>query len=93
MLGRIILGAVYGFIASLAWSFALGFNLMSGWKYGIIIGSVLSLIIYLISIAGANQAGAPIEEAYFAANSQSKVILLVAIITALIAWVIRIVFF
>ena len=46
MLGRIILGGVYGFIASLSWTFALGFPLMSGWLYGVVIGAILSLIIF-----------------------------------------------
>lgn len=91
MLGRLILGGVYGFIASLAWSFALGFELMSGWKYGVIIGAVTSLIIYLVSIVTANHANAPKEEAYFVANSLSIVILLAVIVTAFIVWIIRVI--
>ena len=93
MLGRIILGAFYGFIASLAWTFALHFHLMSGWIYGVVIGSIISLVIYFFSLAVASRGNVTKQEAFFAANIQSLFIFLGTIGLALIAWVTRLLFF
>lgn len=93
MLGRIFLGSLYGFIASLAWAFALHYPLMSGWLYGVIIGSVISLVLYFISLAGAARGNVTKQEAFFLANLQSFFILVAAIVSALVALIIRLVFF
>ena len=93
MLGRIILGAFYGFIASLAWTFALRFPLTSGWIYGVIIGAIISLIIYFFSLAVASRGNVAKQEAYFVANMQSFFIFLGTIAFALIAWIVRLIFF
>lgn len=91
MLGRILLGAFYGFISVLGWDIALSLPLLTGWIYAIIAGSVISLFLYFTAVAVINRGNVTEKEAYMNANTQMLYIFIGSIIIAAIVGFIRII--
>lgn len=90
MFRRLIVGGVYGFIAGLAWDIALDLPLMSGWRYSMIIGASLSVLIF--SAASTTRRNISRGVVCFAATVYSLFVFFAAIGTALIAWLTRFIF-
>ena len=89
MLGRILLGAFYGFISVLAWDIALSLPLLTGWIYAIIAGCVVSLFLYFTAVAVINRGNVTELEAYKTANTQMLYIFIGSVIIAVVIGLIR----
>ncbi len=92
MISRLLLNGLFGTIGGFIWAFALDKQPNFGLIYGLIIGEIIGLFLYLMrkpSVEGNATKG----EASFVANMQSILLLVVAIATALATWVIRLIFF
>lgn len=91
MITHLLVNTLFGAIAGLSWSFALGNSLKSGLLYGAIIGIILGL---LLSIMGKKaREKFTKSEVIKITTSLSPILFFVAIITALIAWLIHITVF
>jgi hypothetical protein len=92
MLSRLLLNGLYGTIAGFAWAFALGKEPKSGLIYGLIIGAMIGLCLYLISTAPRVRANITREEGVFVMNIQSTFLLIIAVAIAIAAWIIKLIF-
>ncbi len=93
MITHLFVNTLFGAIAGFAWSFALGNSLKFGLLYGAIVGIVLGLLLSIIERAARSSGEVNKSEAIKITTSQSPLLFFVAIISALIAWLIRIIFF
>lgn len=89
LLVYLVLNSIYGLICGLAWSFALGLQLTKGMKMGTAIGLIIGLFLYLYA-KSAKAGGTTEREANVVTGYFSYFILFGGIITALIAWLVRI---
>ena len=95
MITRLLLNGLYGMFAGFAWAFALDKQFKSGLFYGLIIGVIVGLVLHLVIAVRrvpANVTNVTKEDSAFVMNTQSTLLLMAAITTALITWVIRIIF-
>ena len=85
--------------AGFAWAFALDKQFKSGLFYGLIIGVIVGLVLHLMIAVRrvpanvTNVTNVTKEDSAFVMNTQSTLLLMAAITTALITWIIRIIFF
>ncbi len=93
MIIHLLVNTLFGAIAGLAWSFALGNSLKTGLLYGAIVGIVLGLLLSIMDRTARASGKVTKSEAIKISTSQSPILFFVAIIAALISWLIKIIFF
>lgn len=86
------LSTFVGAVVGLAWSFALNAAFTKGLYYGGIAGLLLGVLFLIISKGVVSRGNVQKKEAVFMTGSFLGLLLLVGIGTALIAWIIRLIF-
>jgi len=93
LIGTLILPTIFGIIAGLAWTFALGKNLLNGTLYGAVIGIILGVLFYLMSKAARSGGNLNKKETTVVSGSMLFMLFVLSIIAALITWIVRLIFF
>lgn len=95
MVSLFLLNAFYGSIAGFAWAFALHKQPYQGLIYGVTVGIIIGLVLYVMNKAamiwGVKKGQA--SEASFVTNMQSTLLVIATITMALATWIIRLIFF
>ena len=86
-------GALYGCIVGLVWAFALNLSYKSGLTYGAIIGGTLALIFAIDQNYNEIKAKRELREMTKTFGNFFFILLLIGVVTGLIAWLIRFIFF
>ena len=88
----VLVDGLYGCFAGLVWAIALGLPVKGGLYYGLGVGVICGVSLFLINKFTKNNNRIHKEELSFVAVSQSVFILGAVITLALIAWLMRVIF-
>jgi len=86
-------GAIYGCIVGLIWALALNFLIKSGLTYGSIIGGSLALLFALEQKRTEIKEKKELREMTKSFGNLFFMLLIIGVVTGLIAWLIRFIFF
>lgn len=92
MFGIIIYGIIIGAIAGLSWGFGLGADLLAGLKIGSIAGVIVGILFTIFGKAATLGGNVNKSEAVFVSSSMITVLAVLATVSGLIVWIIRLVF-
>lgn len=89
----ILLSSITCSLIGLAWSFAINASIKNGLLYGAIAGAVLGALMSFISKGVTSRGNVAKKEMSFVSGSLLGILLLLGVGSALIAWIVRALFY